>query len=87
MDAVKYVAAADSSDADKARADYVCDGVDDDEEVKAAVASLLPQGGTVKFAAGNYRADAWFVPDGITFEGTSGSDGLPLTTLGREVQS
>lgn len=52
------IAASNSSDADKAIADYVCDGVNDEIELQSAVDSLL-NGGTVYLAFGDYYIDGF----------------------------
>lgn len=49
-----YVAASDSSDADKAAAGYVCDGTADEVTIKDAITSLLPLGGVVHLYTGKY---------------------------------
>ena len=49
------VAANDSSSADKARADYVCDGTADEVEVQDAVDDLGTSGGWVALCAGTYN--------------------------------
>jgi len=52
-----FVAAYDSSQADKDRADYVCDGDDDDVQIQAAIDSLGSGGGAIYIAEGTYTAD------------------------------
>ena len=52
-----FVAAHDSSQADKDRADYVCDGDDDDVQIQTAIDSLGSSGGTIYIAEGTYTAD------------------------------
>ena len=51
-----YVAANDSSDYDKANADIVCTGTNDERIINKAVASL-PYGGTIQLFDGNYYFD------------------------------
>lgn len=53
-DASWVMAASDSSAADKLRADEVCDGVDDDLQIRAAILLNLPAGGTIGFLPGHY---------------------------------
>ncbi len=48
------VATADSSQAAKAAADYLADGVGDQEEINAAIAALPKAGGLVQLAEGTY---------------------------------
>ena len=49
------VAASDASDDDKARADYICDGIDDDVEIQAALDTLPGKGGTILFLGKIFR--------------------------------
>lgn len=49
-----FIAASDSSAKDKAVADYVCDGVNDEVEVLAAIAALPATGGVIEFAPGTF---------------------------------
>jgi len=64
-----YIAAADSSAADKARADVVCDGRTDAAAINAVAAQMAAgRGGKVVFFPGNYVVDSWtaFTPkDGV----------------------
>ena len=53
-----YVAAHDSSQADKDRADHVCDGSHDEAQIQAAIDSLASGGGTIFIAEGTYFADS-----------------------------
>jgi len=53
--ATLVVAASDSSEKSKAQADYVCDGVADNEEIQAAVNALASCGGKIILLEGNYR--------------------------------
>jgi hypothetical protein len=48
------IAAHDSSDMDKAIADYVCDGVNDEVELNAAMEKFAAKSGTIILATGNY---------------------------------
>ncbi len=52
------VAAANSSDADKAAADFVCTGTNDEFVLNRAI-ELLTRGGTLKLADGDYYIDAF----------------------------
>ncbi|HOX36398.1 MAG TPA: right-handed parallel beta-helix repeat-containing protein [Candidatus Brocadiia bacterium] len=52
--ATVVVAAADSADRSKSRADFVCDGTSDQEEINAAIQSLPTAGGTVLLLEGTY---------------------------------
>lgn len=52
------VAASNSSDYDKKRADFVCSGVNDEVMIQSAVDSLK-FGGTVYLANGDYNIDGW----------------------------
>ncbi|MBM4047819.1 MAG: right-handed parallel beta-helix repeat-containing protein, partial [Planctomycetes bacterium] len=61
-DVVKVVAAADSSAADKAAAQYVCDGTADDIEIQAALDALPPAGGKVVLRQGTYLLDNCVMP-------------------------
>jgi hypothetical protein len=49
-----FVAASDSSQKSKAEADYVCDGMGDQEEINAAIVALPEVGGTVLLSEGNF---------------------------------
>lgn len=52
------VAASDAPTPAKARADYVCDGADDQVEINAALATLASSGGRVVCSAGTYSITA-----------------------------
>lgn len=49
------VAASDASDASKGRADYVCDGVNDEVQINAAIDALPAIGGRVFLTEGNFN--------------------------------
>jgi parallel beta-helix repeat protein len=51
------VAASNASALSKATADYVCDGVSDQTEIKAALAALPAVGGTVQLSEGTFTID------------------------------
>ncbi len=57
------VAAADASERQRSQADYVCDGVDDHEEIQAALAGLPAAGGRVILTEGKFRLGATLVID------------------------
>lgn len=48
------VAASDAPDEIKYGADFVCDGVNDDEEIQDAIKVLPPSGGKIKFSVGTF---------------------------------
>lgn len=48
------IAASNSSEKSKAQADYVCDGINDEVEIQAAINSLSPLGGTIKLSEGKF---------------------------------
>jgi len=80
---VVYVAASDSSAADKAAANYVCDGTDDEVTIKAAMTSLLPLGGKVYLYSGTYYFGSylsWSTADGYIpfFELMGDEDANPV---------
>ncbi len=52
------IAASDSSAKSKAQADYVCDGVNDQIKIQAAIDTLPTVGGTVKLLEGTYNLNA-----------------------------
>jgi len=56
------VAASDSSAADKAAADYVCDGVNDHVEIQAALNALPSSGGVVLLSSGTYKCPGIISP-------------------------
>lgn len=58
------VAASDASEFEIARADFVCDGVDDEEEILAAIDTLSAWGGRVKLSSGNF----WASPNALTID-------------------
>lgn len=63
------VAAHDSSTESKAQADYVCDGIQDEEEINAAI-DALSQGGEVILSKGTFKCDAAIYPKtGIILRG------------------
>ncbi|MFC1950545.1 NosD domain-containing protein [Chloroflexota bacterium] len=67
----KVVAASDSSDLGKKQADYVCDGVDDQVEIQAAIDALPADGGSVLLLEGLYTiGNHILLSDNITLEGT-----------------
>jgi len=63
------VAANDSTELSKNQADYVCDGVDDQAEIQAALAAL-PDGGTVTLTEGTFNCAGVIAPPaGTTLSG------------------
>jgi hypothetical protein len=52
------IAASDSSEKSKAQADYVCDGIDDQEEIIAAIDALPSAGGKIQLLEGNFYLSA-----------------------------
>lgn len=67
------VAASDSLDT--TRADYVCDGIDDQVEILAAIAALPVQGGRISLLEGNFQITGTVQVsiDDVTIEGTGRS--------------
>lgn len=53
---IPVVAACNATDEEKARADFVCSGLDDLETLQRALASLGPQGGSILLTNGHYGA-------------------------------
>jgi len=49
------IAASDSSDLNKSKADYICDGVDDQVEIQAAIDELPSEGGKIQLLEGNFN--------------------------------
>ncbi len=58
------VAAADASASDRASADYVCDGVDDQREINNAFNLLPDEVGTVRLTAGTFHCPESIFPNG-----------------------
>lgn len=54
------VAANDSSAQDKASADYVCDGINDEVELQQAIDQFSETSGQVILCNGNYYIDSWY---------------------------
>ncbi|MDD2262066.1 MAG: hypothetical protein PHW20_07365 [Clostridia bacterium] len=52
--ATLVIAANDSSEKSKAQADYVCDGVADDDEINAAITAISTTGGKIILTEGNF---------------------------------
>ena len=79
------VAASDSSAADKASADYVCDGVNDHVEIQAALNALPSSGGVVLLTSGTYNCAGIIAPKaGSTLMGEGESETfLEFTRDGR----
>ncbi|MCK4500194.1 right-handed parallel beta-helix repeat-containing protein, partial [Candidatus Babeliales bacterium] len=66
--AVTFVVAASDSE-HKDEADYVCDGVDDQVEIQAAIDALPAGGGHIFFLDGNYYIDTINLVSDLTLEG------------------
>ena len=60
------VAASDSSAASKAGADYICDGIDDQHEIQAAIDALPAGGGTVRMTEGTFNCSGSILPRSYT---------------------
>jgi len=73
--ATLVVAANDSSTKSKAQADYICDGVDDQVEIQAAIDALPAQGGKVLLLEGTYltKSPIDIKADSIHLTGVSAS--------------
>lgn len=69
--ASRVVAASDAPDVDKAAADYVCDGSDDEVQINAAIDDLATTGGRVLLTAGNFDIGDGILVDQayVTLEG------------------
>jgi hypothetical protein len=52
--ATLVIAASDSSAKSKAQADYVCDGIDDQDEINAAITAISTTGGVIQLLEGNF---------------------------------
>jgi parallel beta-helix repeat protein len=74
------VAASDSLDT--TRADYVCDGIDDQEQINAAIAALPAGGGRISLLEGTYQltGSVDVTTDGVTIFGLGHSTVLQSTT-------
>jgi len=79
--ATRIVAASDADEKSKAGADYVCDGVDDQVEIQAAINALPSAGGKVSITAGNYKLYSWInlVKNDVTVMGEGGGTNLIAT--------
>ncbi len=79
------VAASDSSAADKASANYVCDGVHDHVKIQAALNALPSSGGVVLLTSGTYNCAGIIAPKaGSTLKGEGESETyLKFTRDGR----
>lgn len=71
---LRTVAAFNSSQENKDSANYVADGVDDQDQIEAAIAALPPEGGTVALLGGTYNISATvdFNKSNITLQGQGG---------------
>lgn len=86
-----YVAAKDSDDTDKASADYICDGINDEEEINEAIVALKKRSGLrykkVVLFSGHYYIDSFPEVLGdwksaIAFHSDNGMLGDSLTISG-----
>ncbi|KDE55270.1 right-handed parallel beta-helix repeat-containing protein [Methanoculleus sp. MH98A] len=71
------VAASDSTELSKNQADYVCDGVDDQAEIQAALAAL-PDGGKVVLSDGTFNCAGVIAPPAGTTLSGQGPDATNL---------
>ncbi|WP_292366824.1 right-handed parallel beta-helix repeat-containing protein, partial [Methanoculleus sp. UBA208] len=71
------MAASDSTELSKNQADYVCDGVDDQAEIQAALAAL-PDGGTVVLTEGTFNCAGVIAPPAGTTLSGQGPDATNL---------
>ncbi|WP_343241089.1 right-handed parallel beta-helix repeat-containing protein [Methanoculleus sp. UBA45] len=71
------VAASDSTELSKNQADYVCDGVNDQAEIQAALAAL-PEGGTVALSEGTFNCAGVIAPPAGTTLSGQGPDATNL---------
>ena len=68
----RIVAASDASDESKAKAHYVCDGTNDEEEIKQAINDLPASGGIVFLTEGTFNiSNQVELKDNVTLMGTS----------------
>lgn len=73
----RYVAASNASAAEKAMADYVCDGTADEVQIQAAIAAVQAEGGgVVQLSPGSFSTAAT-----ITINGTVDEDDARTVTL------
>jgi parallel beta-helix repeat protein len=77
-----------SNSLDTTRADYVCDGVDDEEEINAALAALPAGGGRVSLLEGTYQLGAAIdiTSDGVTLVGLGYSTVVQITANDRVIE-
>ncbi|MFA6795263.1 MAG: hypothetical protein WCR50_07225 [Proteiniphilum sp.] len=82
---VSWIAASNSSAADKAQADYICDGSNDQEEIQSAINKLPSSGGVVNLHSGTFHCAGIIVPKtGSTLKGKGESETyLKFTNDGR----
>lgn len=77
----RIVAASDASDESKQKADYVCDGTNDEVEIRDSINDLPGQGGIIFFTEGTFSIQDNVrpsIPNSITLIG-SGTDSTNLT--------
>lgn len=81
--ATLLVAASDALDRTRAQADYLCDGVDDDVQINAALTALPAADGRVMLSEGTFNCIAdIFVPDRTTLEGQGFNTILSFAGIG-----
>jgi hypothetical protein len=68
--ATYVVAASDAPDHIKRLADYVCDGIDDHEEIHAAIAALPENGGSICLSPGTFNASIRITKPNVHLFGT-----------------
>jgi len=80
-----WIAASNSNAADKAQADYICDGINDQEEIQSALNKLSSSGGVVNLHSGTFHCAGIVTPKtGSTLKGKGESETyLKFTNDGR----
>lgn len=80
-----WIAASNSSAADKAQANYICDGANDQEEIQSALNKLPLSGGVINLHSGTFYCAGIIVPKtGTTIKGKGESETfLKFTNDGR----
>lgn len=76
------VVASDASNESKTRADYICDGTDDDVEIQAAIDSLPAAGGKIYLTEGTFNTTSTInISDNIWLQGSGFSTIIDCGTL------
>ena len=83
--AILHVASANSSDTIKAQADYICDGIDDQIEIQAAIDASPANDGKVRLSEGTFTifttsVDSIEITEGLSIEGTGESTIIRLAS-------